>query len=38
MSYSPDLTLAVRRSLYRLRWTLGRAWGDRVLLVVIFAS
>ncbi len=33
MNYSPDLTLAVRRSLYRLRWKLGRAWGDRVVLV-----
>lgn len=33
MSYSPDLTKAVRRALYRLRWKLGRAWGDRVVLV-----
>lgn len=33
MIYSPDLTIAVRRSLYRLRWKLGRAWGDRVVLV-----
>lgn len=33
MSYSPDLTQAVRRALYRLRWKLGRAWGDRVVLV-----
>lgn len=33
MTYSPDLTLAVRRSIYRLRWKLGRAWGDRVVLV-----
>lgn len=33
MNYSPDLTQAVRRALYRLRWKLGRAWGDRVVLV-----
>ncbi len=33
MTYSPDLTRAVRRALYRLRWKLGRAWGDRVVLV-----
>lgn len=33
MTYSPELTRAVRRSLYRLRWKLGRAWGDRVVLV-----
>lgn len=33
MNYNPDLTLAIRRSLYRLRWKLGNAWGDRVVLV-----
>jgi hypothetical protein len=33
MSYSPDLTKAVRRALFRLRWKLGKAWGDRVVLV-----
>lgn len=33
MNYSPDLTKAVRRALFRLRWKLGRAWGDRVVLV-----
>lgn len=33
MSYSPDLTQAVRRALYRLRWRLGKAWADRVVLV-----
>jgi hypothetical protein len=33
MSYSPDLTKAVRRALYRLRWKLGKAWGNRVVLV-----
>lgn len=33
MTYSPDLTRAVRRALFRLRWKLGRAWGDRVVLV-----
>lgn len=33
MSYSPELTRAIRRALYRLRWKLGRAWGERVVLV-----
>lgn len=33
MTYSPDLTRAVRHALYRLRWKLGRAWGNRVVLV-----
>lgn len=33
MTYGPELTRAVRRSLYRLRWKLGRAWGERAVLV-----
>ncbi|MFA5890256.1 MAG: nucleotidyl transferase AbiEii/AbiGii toxin family protein [Actinomycetota bacterium] len=33
MTYDPELTRAVRRALYRLRWKLGRAWGERVVLV-----